>query len=129
MHPYTNLPHALTPASFYILLALSCGDDLHGYILMATVRNSSFGSVEVKSGQLYPLLKKLIQAGLIEEAGLQPAGKSRIRRMYYHLTKPGLERLRNELKRLKHAVEIGETHGHFNDELPTDLRELIERLK
>ncbi len=128
MYPYSDLPEPLSPLALYILLALSQSES-HGYTLMASARNNSLGSVNVKSGLLYPLLKKMVDKGLIEKAGHHPTGRSGETRLYYRITNSGLTRLRGELKRLKRAVEIGEAQGHFNDELPADLRDLIESLK
>ncbi len=58
----------LTPAVFYILLALS-GGEKHGYEIMKQVKHDSQGQVKMGTGTLYGSLKRMLADGLIAEAG------------------------------------------------------------
>ena len=58
----------LTPAVFYILLALASGDK-HGYQIMKQVRNDSQSQVKMGTGTLYGSLKRMLADGLIERRG------------------------------------------------------------
>jgi DNA-binding PadR family transcriptional regulator len=128
MYPYPNLSKPLPHHSFYILLALSRGE-LHGYSIRTVGANYSLGTVRPQDGRFYPHLKEMCQDGLIEPSGTYPAGKSDTPRTHYRITKTGLTRLKDELKRMKHAVAIAE-HGHlFSEEPPKDLRDLIDSLR
>src|SRR5215472_13147151 len=61
----------LTPAVFYILLALA-GGDKHGYEIMKQVKLDSQGQVKMGTGTLYGSLKRMLADGLVEEAGERP---------------------------------------------------------
>jgi PadR family transcriptional regulator, regulatory protein PadR len=122
------LTKPLPALRFYILLALS-REELYGYAVKARIGSHSLGTVKAKDGTLYPLLKKMTYEGLIEEAGHQPVGDLDKDRLHYRLTAEGRYRLECDLKRLRHAVNIGETAGYFNDELPPDIQRLLEQLK
>jgi len=127
MYPYTLAPKPLSPITFYILLALS-RQELHAYALKGAISNDSLGSIQAKPGVLYPLLTKLFEEGLIEQTGLKPAGKSGQERTHYGITHEGLLQLKDELKRLQHAVKIGEAAGLMADETPTDIQRLLAQL-
>jgi hypothetical protein len=60
----TYLP--LAPATFQILAAL-VDDDRHGYGIMQFIADQHAGEWLVGPGTLYPALKRLAEAGLIEE--------------------------------------------------------------
>lgn len=127
MYPSTHLPPPLPTQMLYILLALA-RDELHAYTLRAVTINDSLGSVKMADGTFYPILKRMLTQGLIHEAGLQPAGKSGQYRQHYRITQHGQDRLKQELKRLKHTVAIGEAAGYFQDELPLELQQLLRQL-
>ncbi|MDB5179237.1 MAG: hypothetical protein JWN01_1180 [Patescibacteria group bacterium] len=122
------LPKALSTYEFYILLVLS-RSELYAYAIAQAVTNSSFNAVSPKEGTLYPLLKTMLKAGLITEAGLKPAGPSGQSRMHYTVTPEGRLRAKEELLRLRHAVEIGEAAGYFDDETPPEIQRLLNQLK
>ena len=100
--PETFLP--LAPATFQILLALADGE-LHGYAIMNGVVARSEGSVRLGPGTLYGALKRLLEAGLVEEAG-ERAGPEHgdERRRYYRLTSLGVSVARAEARRLEAMV-------------------------
>ena len=96
--PESFLP--VPPATFHILLALA-GGDLHGYAIMKDVAQRSNGSVRLGPGTLYGALRRLLEAGLVEESG-ERADPERDdeRRRYYRLTPLGLAVARAEARRL-----------------------------
>ena len=100
--PEAYLP--LPPATFHILLALADGE-LHGYAIMKGVAARSEGTVRLGPGTLYGALKRLLEAGLVEEGG-ERADPERgdDRRHYYRLTQLGLSVARAEARRLDALV-------------------------
>jgi DNA-binding PadR family transcriptional regulator len=94
----------LTPAVFHILLALS-EQEQHGYRIMQLVEIQSGGAVKMGPGTLYGSIKRMLNDGLIEEAGarLEPAQDDQ-RRRYYRLTRVGRKALRSESERLANLV-------------------------
>jgi DNA-binding PadR family transcriptional regulator len=100
--PESQLP--LAPATFQILLAL-VGGERHGYAIMKEVTASSKGTVRLGPGTLYGALKRLLEAGLVDEHGDRPDPElGDDRRRYYRLTKLGLRVARLEAHRLEAMV-------------------------
>jgi len=64
--PESQLP--LAPATFEILLAL-VGSERHGYAIMKEVSTRTAGAVKLGPGTLSGALKRLLEAGLVEEGG------------------------------------------------------------
>ena len=96
----------LTPAVFYILLALA-GGEKHGYEIMKQVKRDSRGQVKMGTGTLYGSLKRMLADGLIEEAGERPdPALDDERRRYYRLTELGQHALGAELRRYTHVVSL-----------------------
>lgn len=126
--PESRFQAPLSQPVFYVLLALM-RDEVHGYAIMSAVLDSSLGQVHIPAGTLYPLLKGLIKAGLVEETGFKATLKSDTPRKYYALTEHGVILLKGELKRLRHAVKLGESKGMFDDELPLDLQRMLADFK
>jgi DNA-binding PadR family transcriptional regulator len=122
------LPPPLTHASFYVLLALAHGQ-AHGYAIGAIAHNHSLSSLPMPDGKVYPLLKKLLGIGLIEEAGLQPTDKSTGDKMYYRLTKAGEFRLKEEFQRLQHAIEIADRANLINNEVPIEIQKMLDAVR
>ena len=96
----------LTPAVFYILLALASSEK-HGYEIMKQVKQDSQGQVKMGTGTLYGSLKRMLADGLIEEAG-EKADPTRAdeRRRYYRLTELGRRAFTIELQRYAQVVSI-----------------------
>ncbi len=103
----TNNPQTpLTPAVFYILLALA-GGDRHGYQIMKQVRQDSQGQVTMGTGTLYGSIKRMLADSLIEEADERPdPALDDERRRYYRLTERGRQAFTAELKRYNDVVAI-----------------------
>ncbi|HXN65021.1 MAG TPA: PadR family transcriptional regulator [Candidatus Acidoferrales bacterium] len=74
----------LSPASFYILLALS-GEDRHGYGIMQEVARQSEGRYKLGPGTFYDNLEKLIDHGAVKEVPRKSANDDP-RRRYYRMT-------------------------------------------
>jgi DNA-binding PadR family transcriptional regulator len=100
--PESFLP--LPAATFQILLAL-VGEERHGYAIMKEVADRSDDTVRLGPGTLYGTLKRLLEAGLVEEGGERAdPGVDDERRRYYRITKLGLAVARAEAKRLERMV-------------------------
>jgi DNA-binding PadR family transcriptional regulator len=98
----------LTPAVFHILLALS-SMERHGYGIMKQVESDSQGTVKMGAGTLYGSLKRMLDAGLVQESDrrVDPAMDDQ-RRIYYQLTGAGRLALAAELQRYKHLVGLAQ---------------------
>ena len=89
---------------FYILLALASGEQ-HGYGIMQQVLERTDHKVRLWPATLYGTLKRLIEAGLIEESDERPAPElDDARRRYYRLTPFGRRVLNAERERLQELV-------------------------
>ena len=103
-HPEEMLP--LTPAVFNILLALADGEK-HGYGIMQEVETNTKGQVLMGPGTLYGSIKRMLQAGLIEESDERAdPDMDDQRRKYYKLTNLGRRVLNMEAERLASQVMI-----------------------
>src|SRR5207253_6674910 len=86
-----NTPAPLTPAMFHVLLALA-DSDKHGYAMLKEVSEHTNGEVQLSTGTLYGIIKRLLLEGLIVEVRNRPSMESEDqRRRYYHLTPRGRE--------------------------------------
>jgi DNA-binding PadR family transcriptional regulator len=91
---------------FYILLSLASSEQ-HGYGIMQEVLNRTTGKVRLWPATLYGSIKRLIEAGLIEESDERPAPElDDARRRYYRLTVLGRRVLDAECERLQELVRI-----------------------
>jgi DNA-binding PadR family transcriptional regulator len=96
----------LKPNWFQILLCLTAGEQ-HGYAIMQEVLGRTGGKVRLWPATLYGTLKRLIEAGLIEESGERPAPDlDDARRRYYRLTPLGRRVLAAECERLEDMVRL-----------------------
>jgi DNA-binding PadR family transcriptional regulator len=79
----------LTAAMFNVMLALSDGDK-HGYAILKDVAAQTNGEVQLSTGTLYGIVKRLLNEGMIVELRRRPAAEDDdSRRRYYHLTAEG----------------------------------------
>lgn len=97
----------LTPPAFYVLLVLA-ERELHGYGIMQQCNIDSRGSVNLTSGNQYPLLKRLERTGYIQRAELVASTRSPFARGIYRITEMGKFTLRMELDRFNDALELGQ---------------------
>jgi len=102
--PQSFLP--LTPAVFYILLALT-GEERHGYSIMQEVARSTSDRVHLGPGTLYGTIKRMLADELIEESQERPDPElDDERRRYYKLTQLGRRVAEAEAARLAHLVRV-----------------------
>lgn len=114
----------LTPAVFYILLALAI-KERHGYEIMKQVRKDSKEKVQLGPGTLYGAIKRMLEEGLILEADERPdATINDERRKYYKLTDLGRQSLHTELERMEHALEAAKKGNVFGKLLNPTLTNL-----
>jgi DNA-binding PadR family transcriptional regulator len=106
--PEALLP--LTPAMFYVLVALADGQT-HGYAILKDVEQLTSGAVRLSTGTLYGIIKRLLADGLIRAAAL--TAKDDERRRSYELTPFGREVARAEAARLEHTLAIARRKALF----------------
>jgi DNA-binding PadR family transcriptional regulator len=97
--PAALLP--LTPALFHVLLALVDGEK-HGYAILKDVAERTGGQVQLGTGTLYGIVKRLLADGLIRES----AAGSTERRRAYRLTAFGRKVALAEAERLRDMVNL-----------------------
>jgi DNA-binding PadR family transcriptional regulator len=113
--PKQMLP--LTSTVFHILLVLA-GQARHGYGIMKAIEELTQGQVKMGPGTFYGSIKRMLEAGLIEESGERPdPDLDDERRRYYQLTRFGQQVLRAELERLSHLVHFAESERLLGDKL------------
>ncbi|MGI8550530.1 MAG: PadR family transcriptional regulator [Dehalococcoidia bacterium] len=96
----------LSPAVFYILLALGTGEK-HGYAIMKQVKQDAGGSVKMGNGTMYGSLKRMLADDLIAEAGDRTDPRmDDERRRYYRLTEHGRRALHVEMERYVMTVAL-----------------------
>jgi DNA-binding PadR family transcriptional regulator len=100
----------LKPVVFHILLAL-VEKDLHGYGVIQEVRERSEGRIQLQTGPFYRHLKKLMDAGIIDETSQRPAEDDPRRGSYYQLTLFGRDVVRAEAGRLATLVSASAALG------------------
>ena len=100
----------LTAAMFNVMLALSDGDK-HGYAILKDVAAQTNGEVQLSTGTLYGIVKRLLNEGMIVELRRRPAVEDDdSRRRYYHLTSFGRRILAADVARLEELVRAAKSH-------------------
>jgi DNA-binding PadR family transcriptional regulator len=64
----------LTAAMFNVLITLADGDK-HGYAILKEVEEQTAGEVQLSTGTLYGIIKRLLSEGLIVESRHRPGGR------------------------------------------------------
>ena len=99
----------LTPAVFHILLSLADGEN-HGYAIMQEIAARTSGALVMGPGTLYGTLKRMLEAGLVEESGERPdSAIDDQRRRYYRMTRQGRRAASQEAERLEALVRTART--------------------
>ena len=98
------MTEALTPAMFQVLLALADGDK-HGYAILKEVEEQTSGEVQLSTGTLYGIIKRLLVSDLIREIRKPSLRHDDPRRRYYRLTDEGMSVAIAEAKRLEKLVD------------------------
>jgi len=93
----------LTTAMFHVLLALADGDK-HGYAILKEVDSRTNGEVQLGTGTLYGIIKRLLINDMIAEVRHSGAKNNDPRRRYYKLTDLGRDTAIAEAKRLEKLV-------------------------
>jgi DNA-binding PadR family transcriptional regulator len=103
----------LTPSVFHILLALA-DEERHGYGIMQDVARQTGDALQLGPGTLYGCLKRMLAAGLIEEAEERPDPEmDDERRRYYRMTQLGRNAVRAEAKRIATALSAAKSKRVF----------------
>ena len=101
----------LSPAAFYILLALKDGDK-HGYLILREVAERTGGQIKLLPGTLYNLLKRMLEDGWIEELDERPdPALDDERRRYYRLSGLGERVLSQEVHRMENLIQLARQYG------------------
>lgn len=103
MSPDATKSLPLTPALFHVLLSLADGDK-HGYAILKETAERTQGSVELSTGTLYGILKRLLADGWIRESAIG----SNDRRTAYRLTPFGRKVALAEAERLRDMVQVAQ---------------------
>lgn len=101
----------LSPQWFQILLSLA-DQPLHGYGIMTEVLDRTGGRMKLWPGMLYGSLKRLAEAGLVEETDAPgDAPRDRMERRFYRITADGRRALATETARLAAYVEAARSRN------------------
>ena len=99
----------LRTVEFHILLALA-EENRHGYaILLEAQRRAGGAAITLEAGTLYRALRRLREAGLVDEAPDEPDDDER--RRYYTLTAEGRQAAADEAQRLAALVSAARASG------------------
>ncbi len=99
-----------------VLMALR-EEALTAYEIRKSVRNSTFNVYEPSSGVLYPILKSLINDGLIEVSEKE-------NRKYYRITEKGKKSVIEKMDRLKEIMESEKEKYKFYGKIGMELEML-----
>lgn len=106
--PRDYLP--LKPVDLELLLALA-DEERHGYGLVQAIAEHTNGLVTLDPGNLYRVIKRLLDSGLVAEAGQRHTDDAGERRRYYRITALGGRVLAAELDRLRALVNARDTRA------------------
>lgn len=80
----------LRPVEFLVLAVLN-ERDLHGYGIVQEIEERTDGKVSIAPGNLYRVLDRLLQRGLLADSDRRPVAADGPRRRYYAITDLGRE--------------------------------------
>src|SRR5215217_2697289 len=95
----------MTSAVLHILLSLAA-EDRHGLGIAADVKGFTAGRISLGPGTLYGTIKRLLDAGLVEDLGQPAAGEDDPRRRYYRITPRGRRALELETQGLASVLGV-----------------------
>jgi DNA-binding PadR family transcriptional regulator len=99
----------LTTPVFQILLSL-VDEDLHGYAIIQDIAARTHDDVRLTASTLYAAVKRLVDAGWIEEVAARRANDDP-RRRYYRITRVGRAAARAEARRLDELARMARAKG------------------
>ncbi|REJ73541.1 MAG: PadR family transcriptional regulator [Acidobacteria bacterium] len=100
----------LTPAMFQVLVSLADGEK-HGYGIIKEVARRTDGEVRLRTATLYTVIKRFVDADLIEETDERPdPALDDERRRYYRLTDRGWALAEAEAARLEEVLRQARAH-------------------
>src|SRR6185503_16785181 len=91
----------LTEPVLLILTSLA-GEPRHGYALIKDIETLSHGRVRLSTGTLYGAIRRLLEAGWIEEFDQEDTSRDK---QAYRLTSDGRKQLEAELDRMKELTQ------------------------
>jgi DNA-binding PadR family transcriptional regulator len=101
----------LAPDSFHILIALA-DRERHGYSIMQEIAERTSGKVQLSPSSLYSAMKRLLEAGLIDELDERPDPEhDDVRRRYYRVTRAGRRAAAEEAHRLQQLLSQARAAG------------------
>ena len=96
----------MTKEAFHVLLSLS-GEPRHGYAIIQDVGAVTGGTLTLRTGTLYNILKRLLDERWIVESDNRPhPAVDDERRRYYALTPAGRRALEAETRRLEQMLNL-----------------------
>ena len=109
----------LKPVELELLLALA-GEELHGYGLVQQIDAQTGGLIRLEPGNLYRVIKRLLEDGLVQEAGRRAIPEGEERRRYYRLTADGARVIDAELQRIRQLLDRAPARNAFSTSAATD---------
>lgn len=106
----------LTPPLFHVLLALADGEK-HGYVISKEIARRTDNEVNLSTGTLYGIIRRLLDEGMIEESTERPDfSLDDQRRRYYRLTRFGRAVAGAEAERLERVLALARLKHVFGPE-------------
>ena len=106
-----------------LILKLLWEGDKYGYQITQELKTRSDGLYTVLEGSMYPILYRLLDDGCIST--YEEMAGPRLKRHYYRLEAPGVERLQNQLNEFDKYIPViqflaksqkGESYGQYTKE-------------
>ena len=111
--PVERIPLSLPV--FQILLSL-CESPMHGYAILSDIQARTNTSVQLAAGTLYAAIRRMSEAGMIEECDAPTDDESAdARRRYYRITDKGLELARTEARRVQSLARLAASRDLLGD--------------
>src|SRR5262245_1673141 len=102
---------SLSRDTFHILVALA-DRDRHGYSILQDVAERTGGQIRLSPSTLYSAIKRLLEAGWIEELDERPdPAHDDERRRYYRITRAGRQAAVAEAARLEKLLKDARASG------------------
>ena len=101
----------LKPIDFLVLMVLA-DNERHGYGIVQDISAHTNGKIRLVPGNLYSVLRRLMNLKVIDETSRRPAPDlDDERRRYYRITAFGNRVLRAEAERMRELVAVAESRN------------------